>query len=392
MIDSVMSLTRAKMFLDERSDRRFYGALAMNLQLVEDNSIPTAAVDGTHLFYNTKFMESLSEPERLGVMVHEVLHCAFGHFARLGARNRQKANIAMDLVINPILKNAGYQLPKGCLFDKKYDDMYWEQVYSLLPDPPVSNGTNVVVMVGVPTGQCLPTPSPGSNDKNEDGDGTGADGEIIKTEQDWQIAVDQALQVAAMAGKIPGGFESIWKKQQEARVDWREQTREFIQSLVPNDTSWSTPNRRFIHMGMFLPGVFKTPQVGTIVFAMDTSGSTGGMRQMFVDEFVGMVQEVRPAKLWEVYCDYVVAKVVERDPDDFDPQDIRMAGEGGTRFSPVFEWVEEQGIEPQAVIYITDLEGDLRFPEPPYPVLWVTPDYVRDTVPWGIHVKVPMET
>ena len=45
-------------------------------------------------------------------------------------------------------------------------------------------------------------------------------------------------------------------------------------------------------------------------------------------------------------------------------------GGGGTDFRQVFQWVEQQGISPECLIYLTDLECS-RFPEEPfYPVLW----------------------
>jgi predicted metal-dependent peptidase len=53
------------------------------------------------------------------------------------------------------------------------------------------------------------------------------------------------------------------------------------------------------------------------------------------------------------------------------PIELNLAGGGGTRCSPIFEWFDENGIPPIALIIFTDLEID-DFPrdEPPYPVLW----------------------
>lgn len=53
----------------------FFGCLALHLLLEEDESIPTAAVNGVTMFYNPKFWLSLSEPEQVGVCAHEVMHC-----------------------------------------------------------------------------------------------------------------------------------------------------------------------------------------------------------------------------------------------------------------------------------------------------------------------------
>ena len=53
----------------------------------------------------------------------------------------------------------------------------------------------------------------------------------------------------------------------------------------------------------------------------------------------------------------------------------RRHGNGGTEFQPVFDWIEEEGIQPMAVVYLTD--GGADCPDPvDYPVFWaVTTDY-----------------
>ncbi len=45
-------------------------------------------------------------------------------------------------------------------------------------------------------------------------------------------------------------------------------------------------------------------------------------------------------------------------------------GGGGTAFKPVFDWVEEKGIRPVCLVYLTDLYGPVSFDAPEYPTLW----------------------
>ena len=51
---------------------------------------------------------------------------------------------------------------------------------------------------------------------------------------------------------------------------------------------------------------------------------------------------------------------------------------GGTRFASVTDWIEEEGINPSMLIYMTDGLG--RAPiEPDYPVVWCLPEaYAED--------------
>jgi len=55
-----------------------------------------------------------------------------------------------------------------------------------------------------------------------------------------------------------------------------------------------------------------------------------------------------------------------------EPIQLCPNGGGGTDFVPPFKWVEENGIEPKCLIYLTDLCCDSFPPAPDSPVLWAT--------------------
>src|SRR5262245_58435237 len=92
----------------------FYGCLALHLALVEVDDakfVDTMAVDGFSMFYHPPFVEGLSEQELVGVVAHEVTHCAYLHMTRRGHRDPKLWNVAGDFVINSDLKKAGFTLP-----------------------------------------------------------------------------------------------------------------------------------------------------------------------------------------------------------------------------------------------------------------------------------------
>ena len=51
------------------------------------------------------------------------------------------------------------------------------------------------------------------------------------------------------------------------------------------------------------------------------------------------------------------------------PENIK--GGGGTCFKPVFEWIEQQDMEPGLLLYFTDAEGEFPLHQPNYPVIWL---------------------
>ena len=66
---------------------------------------------------------------------------------------------------------------------------------------------------------------------------------------------------------------------------------------------------------------------------------------------------------------------------------IEPKGFGGTDFRPVFKWVEEEGITPSCLVYLTDMAGTFPTHGPDYPVLWGdTEGYAPP--PFGEHVRI----
>ena len=83
--------------------------------------------------------------------------------------------------------------------------------------------------------------------------------------------------------------------------------------------------------------------------------------------------------------------IIEVTPDEFEI-DYKPKGFGGTRFSPVFEYVEKQGIVPLALLYLTDLECGETITDPGYPVLWVSPSYCQYPAKvFGSHIKLDLQ-
>ena len=114
----------------------FFGNLATRLKLVNaDEWCATAATDGRHFYYNTRFVNMLRPKEIEFLFGHEVLHCVYDHFGRRGERDPQIWNIANDYCVNGDLKkhNVGEFITSvPCLYDKKYEGMSSEEVYDSL--------------------------------------------------------------------------------------------------------------------------------------------------------------------------------------------------------------------------------------------------------------------
>jgi predicted metal-dependent peptidase len=208
--------------------------------------------------------------------------------------------------------------------------------------------------------------------------------ELSRQMHEWAISTEQALCSAKACGHEPGGIERPLEQARQSEHDWRAILRDFIAATNPSDYRWAPPNRRFVSSGLYLPSVERSG-VGEIVIVVDTSGSIGTEElEQFAGEITAINNEAQPELIRVIYCDAAVQAVEEFGPSE--PVKLSPKGGGGTDFVPPFKWVEESGILPKCLVYLTDLCCN-SFPEPPdYPVLWVTDSHRR--APFGETLQI----
>jgi predicted metal-dependent peptidase len=384
-------------------DHPFFGSLLFRLGGRASGSIQTMATDGVSLFYNPGFVEMLNAAELAGVLAHEVMHPALQHHTRRGDRDRKRWNMACDYAINPLLLDAGLTLPKDVLIEHRFRGMSAERIYNLIDerqDQDSSNGEGENAdgaasggdggkqpdkknAVGEPTapvtlggfGQVLDAPQP----KGDDGD------TLAEQAREWKIAVEQAENVAKLAGKLPVGVTRSLEQSQAAGVDWRELLRRAWSETIPSDYSWMSPNRRHIWAGLYLPGV-RSEGAGEIAIAVDCSGSINARQLgLFEAEIRSILEGQRPNWVHVLYFDTEVHKTEAYQAG----QSIALTpvGGGGTNFASCFRWLDERGIVPQTLVFLTDLCGTFPQDAPAYPVLWASTESRQ--APFG--QVIPME-
>lgn len=112
----------------------WFGSLATRLVLVDATKwCKAAATDGYHLFYNREFIKSLQPEHVIFLIGHEILHAVLEHVIRGRGLDPEYANMAADYVVNAILvKDRIGKMPDVGLYDEKYADMSFEEVYEHL--------------------------------------------------------------------------------------------------------------------------------------------------------------------------------------------------------------------------------------------------------------------
>jgi predicted metal-dependent peptidase len=364
----------------------FFGTLALRLKLIEDATIDIAQVDGRVLRYNPDFVRGLTHAQRVGLVAHEVMHCAAGHPMRLGARDHHAFNEAADYAINPLIIAAGLELPEGALIDPAFDNLSAEEIYARRPRPPKGGGgddDDDDQKPGDNVGGCGSFTRP-SDAKDPDKPASQADAQQL--EREWQGATMQAAAIAKRAGELPGSVEELIEALKAPRVDWREALKRFVTTQARQDYSWTPPNRRYIASGLYLPSL-RSEKIEALVFAIDTSISmdTEAFQQAMA-ELNAIASDVEPDVVHVIECDTEVHDANVFEPTDYPISAVTLKGRGGTRFAPVFEHVEAHQLRPDALIYFTDLECSDFGPDPGYPVLWAATQ--AGTAPFGEIIRV----
>lgn len=413
-IGTKLAAARTRLILE----RPFIGSLVMHLRLTAAaaDRCPTAATDARSLYFNPEYIARLSLAETQFVLAHEALHCALAHFARRSHRIRKRWDVACDHAVNLILVQEGMRPPAGALANPAFLGLTAEEIYPLIPPDTaeVPLDGHLFDQLSQHGGSGLEPPEGTSaRDEREDLDATNAaeeswddagdvsrgremeqsalaqeghfdPGEADALAQRWQSRLASAAQMALRAGRLSDSLARSLEHLIQPRLSWRTLLARFLMSVARDDYSFQRSSRR--------DGDALLPRLASgevkMVVALDTSGSIGDeeMRE-FAAEVGALKGQVR-ADLVLHACD---DKLCPEGPWYFAPWDAlslpkTLQGGGGTRFTPVFEWIEREQMRPDLLVYFTDAQGEFPTAAPPYPVVWLVKG--RAQVPWGERIQL----
>jgi predicted metal-dependent peptidase len=388
----------------------FFGAGASKLLWVADEKMNTAATDGTSIKFNPDFLMSLSSKQQVGLVVHEILHVYGKHHIRGIGLDHNLHNIATDYWINLQIQDAieaeirrrgvsCMELPEGALLDEKYRGMSSDDIYKSLLKEQKQPDVNP---------RRTKTPQqPSDGDDNDDGKGgkggeqqQEGDGqspgdqsmddgpkpqdwgrvdnadiatpeEAAEAEREVEVMVEQAHTMAKARGLETSAGQTLLEEYKKPSVDWKTVIRETMQGVSVVDYTYQRSHKNMGHLlesdDIFIPD-FHREDTGELVLAFDTSGSCSPDEvQQFVAEFRSICEELRPTRVHILQCSTRIRDARTFEQGEHLDIDVKIGG--GTDFQPVFDWVDDMGIKPMALVYLTDGYSDCP-EEPDYPVYW----------------------
>jgi predicted metal-dependent peptidase len=382
-----LSAARTRLILD----RPFLGALVLRMPMkaADPKWCKTIGTDARAFYYNPEYIDALTVDQTGFALAHEALHCALSHFARRGHRDRRRWDVACDLAINPLLIREGMTPPPGALFDVGFEDMTAEEIYPCIKEDTEEETHDEHLYGDDADSNRSGEPDNGAGHGGTAGPGAAPPDPLSESEREqlsiqWRQRLAGAAQQAMQAGKLGGHLLRLVDHLLAPQLPWRMLLARYLTAASRDDYSYMRPSRR---EGSAIFPTLRSAQVDVLV-VLDTSGSIkpDEMRE-FVTEVDAIKGQVR-ARITLHACD---AQLAADGPWVFEPWEAfalpgRLRGGGGTRFTPVFDWLAQAGQQPDLLVYFTDAAGEFPQQEPGFPVIWLVKG--RGKVPWGQRIQL----
>jgi len=395
-VETKLSAVRTRLILD----RPFLGALVLRMPMkaADPQWCKTIGTDARAFYYNPEYIDALTIDQAQFALAHEALHCALSHFARREHRDRKRWDIACDLAINPLLIREGMTPVPGALFDVGFEGMTAEEIYPCVEEETDEETHDEHLYADGPDTShrgeqnetsMQPEPDADAGQGGAAGDSAAPPDPLSESEREqlsvqWRQRLAGAAQQALQAGKLGGKLLKLVDHLLAPQLPWRMLLARYMTAASRDDYSYMRPSRR---EGSAIFPTLRSAQVELLV-VLDTSGSIkpAEMRE-FITEIDAIKGQVR-ARITLHACD---ARLADGGPWVFEPwEEFEMPGQlrggGGTRFTPVFDWLQQTGLNPDLLVYFTDAEGEFPEQEPDFPVVWLVKG--RGTVPWGQRIQL----
>lgn len=360
----------------------FFGTILLHTEYKIDESIETAATDGTTLLLNEEWMCKQTEEHFSGVLLHEVLHMALNHVDRTNdLDDLMTANIAADIVVNGIIKDNKISLPKEAIYDDDLKHLGVREIYSILKDKQSKDENYLKDKYGEEdVNECLrKEKQTGSSDRESK----------EANKEKWKNIINKAKTIAKMkqAGVKGSGMARVFKELLEPTINWKDALYKYI---TQSRADFEGYDRRFIHDGMYIDDVGGN-KVHVAAF-VDTSGSVDEeLLQNFLSELFFAINSTRGTTGYLYYFDTELYPQGNIEDLDGVPKPV---GLGGTSFVPIMKELNKISSENShtntvGIIY-TDGFAPMTWEEPETPLLWcISPGGVKEeNIKYGDVVRI----
>lgn len=362
-------------------ERPYLASAAWALQPVPKPGLKSMAVDMYwRLYYDPDVLSGWTAEVLAGALYHEICHLLRNHAERLKHFNPRLSNIAADAEINDDLIREGVKFPAQPVtpeFIGQPENLLAEEYYAALEkqesssaDQTKNKAQSDLKEPPLPgSGRCgsCATGQMASWEDKPPGKGSSSglsltEGELIRRDAARQIREHSKGQ-----GCVPGHWARWAEEKLYPKVDWRKKLAAAIRFAAADitgavDYSYRRPSRRQGQVGkgkVIFPSL-RCP-VPSVAVVADTSGSISEkMLAQSLAEISGILKSLGQREGIHVLA---VDQTVEFCRRVFRPEQIRLAGGGGTDMGVGLEAAARIKPSPQLGIVITD--GQTSWPDHP---------------------------
>ena len=371
--------TISKMF-GRNSNFVFYAHVLAQCKVHIERTLPAPAAvnfENTryNLFINPLLFDRFTVEERTAILIHEAKHICYNHVTIRMKSDFERWNYAGDIAINQEIEG----LPEGCLTPELYGfprEKSAEQYYDALEDneeykkqkkeqEQKQKEIEEKIKEAIENGEFDYDGTTPIDDHSKWSESTG---QASYQKEVTKRMVEKAYQQTR--GNLPSDINKILEVHETKHVvDWRRALRKVTGNKPANKRpDRRRPNRRFPKR-MELHGK-RRDTTYTIATILDVSGS---MKDSDIVKGLAEIREIARMSNSSVKIIQVDAEVKEVEDFDANTKSIVRGGAGGTRMFPGVEYLDENGIEYNALVIITDGWVEKDWPYiPKVPTFWLT--------------------
>jgi len=396
-------------------DHPFFGYLGSYLEMDEEEDLEgPIGTDHKKLYFNPDYIKGLEGSKVEACIAHGILHTVLGHQWRRGGRLKETWDCATDLATNWTLTRSGFNIPGESELDTDYEDKSAEEIYSILrlegengQETSSEEDSGKIIESGEGTGggkmdkleiedeELIDINSMDDHSSwTEASDDTDIDPEQISEE--WKRRVAESSTFAREEGNMPKALERIVEEILEPTLDWRRILRRYILQHAREDYDWMRPDRRLLQYGVYYPS--PNTEMLDIAIGVDTSGSIKDEDiEDFLSEMKGILESADTYRARLLACDAELhSEITVSREEGLDVKSLiedfseSLKGRGGTKYSPVFEALEDDRI--QVLIYLTDGRCREEIDRPNFDVIWaITQEGTTEHLDFGKVVRLEGE-
>lgn len=429
---------------------RFLDAALSRLELVAEPRT-TLMTDARHIFYGPHHvLESYQKASQNPVRdyLHMVMHCVFRHMYMSPMLDRLCWDLACDIAVENVITELGIRAAAAPReqqqtryvrdLAQKLRPMTAEKIYSYLRDAHMEPAQLAKVQTlfhgddhsiwyaSASDGPRSAGAGTGAGDDSTENNGNGSaerdgDGEntsqsaAAAAEQDWKdiarrMQVDRETfgkQRGTQAGAMIQNLAAVNRE----KHDYTAFLKKFAvmgERMMVNDDEfdyifYTYGLQLYKNMPLIEPLEYKEDKsIREFVVAIDTSGSTAGaLAQKFVQKTYNILKSTESfftkVNVHIIQCDTQIqedAKITSQEEFDEYLKSMKIRGQDGTDFRPVFEYVDKlqrecEFMNLKGLIYFTDGYGTFPSRKPDYETAFVFIDSVRNSTnvpPWAIRL------